>query len=67
MFADEITYWIGVNKNLIFKTSNISTTVAFPTSTLAGAAGGQIKLTVKTTDSSTGVTLAIPFFVIASS
>jgi hypothetical protein len=64
--ADEQKFWLGNDPKLVFYSSNISTsTVAWPTSTLAGAAMGGMKVNVI---NSTGTaTVIIPFFNVASS
>jgi len=61
-----VKYWLGTNEKVYFYTSELNTAVAYPTSTLAGAASGGIKIRLVTTGNSTS-TYIIPLFAVAAS
>jgi hypothetical protein len=65
MAADEQKYFLGVNPNIYFKTSEVSTSVGFANSTLSFAGGMKVKHN-RTSDGST-TTVIVPFMTVATS
>ncbi len=64
MSANEQKYWLGGNKKVYFYDSELSTSVSWPTSSLAAAAAGGIRIRFSATTGSSTDTYIIPLFIV---